>query len=347
MPQCSDYGTGWVGEYPNCTYQPQTPGGGQQQPAFAGTVTSLGFQSLLPSGEDYSEYFDPYDPEQEDMAKRRADIDIGQLGSAWDLRSGQLGETWRVQRDELGEQWAGQRSQLGAGARRGFQDVTRMGEQMLTRGRGLTFGGQRQRQAEEEVSGAYRRSFGAGQTAYERAMGTGRMNLGQALETGQLALQQATTDIYQGLESDIFGYRESWEDQQRDTLNMLLGQGLMGGSGTGGTGGTGGVGGTGGTGTNGNGTGWNDPPPGYQDPDDPNTGWVTCCDGSEQPAAYMCGPDNAPADCYGNEKGSGTPLDPNTQVQCEDGTFVNHYSECPGYTPGGGGGGDPDKFPWN
>ena len=143
MPTCSEaFGSpNWEGEYPNCTYtNPQTPGGGQQQPAFAGTVTSLGFQSLLPSGEDYSQYFDPYDPQQEEMAQRRADIDIGQLGSAWDLRSGQLGETFRAQRDELGEQWAGQRSQLGAGARRGFQDVTRMGERMQVQGRGLGFG---------------------------------------------------------------------------------------------------------------------------------------------------------------------------------------------------------------
>ena len=331
MPQCSDNGPGWVGEYPNCRYEPQTPGGGQQQQPFTGTVGSLGYQSLLPSGEDYSQYFDPYDPQQEEMAQRRADIDIGQLGSAWDLRSGQLGETWRSQRAGLGEQWGAQRQQIGAGARRGFQDVARMGEQMLTRGRGLTFGGQRERQAEEEVSGAYRQSFGAGQTAYERAMGTGRMGYRQALGTGQLALQQATTDIYQGLESDIFGYRESWEDQQRDTLNMLLGQGLMGD----------------GNGNGNGGNGWNDPPPGYQDPDDPNTGWVTCCDGTEQPSAYMCGTGNAPGDCYGNkddEGGTTPPDDPNPQVQCEDGTYVNHYSECAGYEPGGGDWtGDPTK----
>ena len=322
MPQCSDNGPGWVGEYPNCRYEPQTPGGGQQQQTFTGTVGSLGFQSLLPSGEDYSQYFDPYDPQQEEMAQRRADIDIGQLGSAWDLRSGQLGEAWRAQRGELGEQWAGQRGQIGAGARRGFQEATRMGEQMLTRGRGLTFGGQRQRQAEEEVSGAYRRAFGAGQTAYERAMDTGRMGYRQALGTGELALQQATTDIYQGLESDIFGYREDWEDQQRDTLNMLLGQGLMA----------------------------DDNDNGNDNGDDPNTGAVTCCDGTEQPSAYMCGTGNAPADCYGGKDGgddNGNGDDPNPQVQCEDGTYVNHYSECPDYTPGGGGGGDPDKFPWN
>ena len=230
MPTCSEYyGQGWVGEYPNCSYDPSTPLG-QEQPAFTGTVGSLGFESLLPSGDDYSKYFDPYDPTEEERATRAAGIDVGQLQSAWDLKSGQLGEalglgrqqqgeTWRLQGAELGGQWAGQQQQLGAGARRGYQDITQMGEQMLTRGRGLTFGEQRQRQAEEEVSGAYKRSFGLGQSAYERAMETGQsryrqgleagtMGYEQAMETGELALQQATTDIYQGLESDVFGARQ-------------------------------------------------------------------------------------------------------------------------------------------
>ena len=162
MPQCSDYGQGWVGEYPNCRYESTMSGGAPETPEFTGTVGSLGFESLLPSGEDYSKYFDPYDPTEEQMATRKADIDIGQLGSAWGLKSEQLGEawglrgaqlgeslglgrqqlgeSWRLQGADLGEQWAGQRGQIGAGARRGYQDVTRMGEQMLTRGRGLGFG---------------------------------------------------------------------------------------------------------------------------------------------------------------------------------------------------------------
>ena len=54
MPTCVEYyGEGWVGEYPSCSYDPSTPLG-QEQPAFTGTVGSLGFESLLPSGDDYS-----------------------------------------------------------------------------------------------------------------------------------------------------------------------------------------------------------------------------------------------------------------------------------------------------
>ena len=204
-----------------------------------------------------------------------------QLGEAWGLRGaqlgetlelgrGQLGESWRLQSADLGGQWGGQRQELGAGARGAFQDVERMIAGMTQRGRGLTFGGQRQRQAEEEVSGAYARNLGLGRSAYERAMeggraryrqglesqttgyeqamatgqqqyeqaletgelgyqqalSTGELGYQQALETGQLGLQQATTDIYQGLESDIFGGREGWLAGQRGTLNMLLGSGI-------------------------------------------------------------------------------------------------------------------------
>ena len=327
MPTCSEtYGPNWVGEYPNCRYEASTPAGQGQQPEFTGTVGSLGFESLLPSWDDYSKYFDPYDPTEEEMSTRAAGIDIGQLQSAWDLQSGQLGEalglgrqqqgeTWRLQSAELGGQWAGQQQELGAGARRGYQDVTRMGEQMLTRGRGLTFGEQSQRQAEEEVSGAYARSFGLGQSAYERAMESGQsryrqaleagtMGYEQAMETGELALQQATTDIYQGLESDVFGQRQDWRSEQRATLNTLLGMGLDL-SGTGGTGGGG----------------------------DNQEGWITCCDGTSQPMAALCGVGNQPWECYANEKGgsnppAGTCTDPNMSYQCADGTCVGSAMEC-------------------
>ena len=311
MPQCSDYGENWVGEYPSCRYESSTPSGSQDTAPFTGEVSSLGFLGLLPEGQDWSEYFDPYDPRREEMAGRHAGIDVGQLQSAWDLQSGQLGEAWglreeqlgeawglrggqlgeawglrgaqlgetlglgrqqlgesfRLQEGSLGQQWGGQQQQLGAGARRGYQDVTRMGEQRQVKGRGLMFGEQRQRQAEEEVSGAYAQSFGLGQSAYEQAMAsgqsryrqglesqtvgyeqamatgqqgyeqametgemgyqqaleTGELGYTQALETGELGLAQASTDIYQGLESDIFGYQENWLEQQRATLNTILG----------------------------------------------------------------------------------------------------------------------------
>ena len=169
-----------------------------------------------------------------------------------------------------GDLSGGQQQQLGTGARRGFQDVERMISGISQKGRGLGFGEQRQRQAEAEVSGAYKSSFGLGQSAYERAMGEGRsrykqglkagtssyeqamatgtsayeqaMETGQlgleqsltagqlgyeqTLELGELGLQQGRTDIYQGLESDIFGQREDYLGGQRSTLNMLLGSGI-------------------------------------------------------------------------------------------------------------------------
>ena len=159
MPTCSEtYGPNWVGEYPNCRYESSTPPGtGQEQTSFTGTVGSLGYGDILAGSsweDDWQQFFDPYDPRREEMAERHADIDIGQLGAAWglqeeqlgeawglrgaqlgetlDLGREQLGESWRLQERGLGEQWEGQRGELGAEARRGYQDVTRMGEQMLT-----------------------------------------------------------------------------------------------------------------------------------------------------------------------------------------------------------------------
>ena len=328
MPQCSDYGPGWVGEHPNCRYEASTPTGtGQQQQQFTGTVGSLGYGEELAGSsweQDWEKFFDPYDPAREEMTTRHAGIDVGQLQSAWDLQSGQLtealelgreqqGEAWRLQEGGLGEQWAGQRGELGAGARRGYQDVTRMGERMKVQGRGLTFGEQRERQAEEEVTGAYERSFGLGQSAYERAIESGQsryrqaleagtMGYGQAIETGELGLQQATTDIYQGLESDIFGQRESWEEQNRATLNVLLGSGIWSGNRSSGGG-------------------------------DDQEGWTTCCDGTSQPMAALCGVGNQPQDCYAAAKGgtnppAGTCTNPKKSKQNADGTCVGSALEC-------------------
>ena len=84
MPTCSEqYGPGWVGDYPNCTYNPSTPGGqGGDQTPFTGTVESLGYGDILAGSsweDDWQQFFDPYDPRREEMAERHADIDIGQL----------------------------------------------------------------------------------------------------------------------------------------------------------------------------------------------------------------------------------------------------------------------------
>tara|TARA_R110002020_G_scaffold47896_2_gene136784 strand:- start:6875 stop:7822 length:948 start_codon:yes stop_codon:yes gene_type:complete len=275
------------------TYNPNTPqGGGSDQP-FTGTVGSLGFGNLFEGTtleDDWQQYFDAYDPAKEELTTRMAGIDVGQLQSAWDLQSTQLGETWDLTQQQLGETWGltqqqlgegleSQRGQIGTGyrtqtaglkgsweeqqaglgtqARRGFQQADLMGEQMQRRGKGLTFGGQRQRQAESEVERGHQQAFGMGQSAYERAvegatgqyreglgaaqlgyeqqmargelgyqqqMATGQLGYGQAMESGQLALQQGTTDIYQGLEQDVFGIREAWQLREERMRDTLLGQ---------------------------------------------------------------------------------------------------------------------------
>jgi hypothetical protein len=266
MPTCSEtYGQGWVGEYPNCSYDASTPAGtGQEQTPFTGTVGSLGYGEELAGSsweEDWQKFFDPYDPAREEMATRHAGIDVGQLQSAWDLQSGQLGESWGLREEQLGEAWGLRGSQLGeawelqqgqlgegwqqrreglgAEAGLGYRNIFGAGQQ--ARGKsGMAFAGgaeEMQRMQLQDVGGSYERAFGLGKTAYEQAMAsgamgyeqameTGEMGYTQALETGELGLQHATTDIYQGLESDIFGQRESWEEQNRATLNVLLGSGI-------------------------------------------------------------------------------------------------------------------------
>ena len=265
MPQCSDYGENWVGEYPSCRYESSTPSGSQDTAPFTGEVSSLGFLGLLPEGQDWSEYFDPYDPRREEMAGRHAGIDIGQLqsawelqsgqlgeawglreeqlGEAWGLRGGQLGEAWELQQGQLGEGWQQRREGLGAEAGLGYRNIFGAGQQ--ARGKsGMAFAGgaeEMQRMQLQDVGGAYERAFGLGRTAYEQAMETGEMGyqqaletgeLGytQALETGELGLQQGTTDVYQALEAGFLSSTQDWERQNRATLNVLLGSGIWSGA---------------------------------------------------------------------------------------------------------------------
>jgi len=238
---------------------------------FSGSVGSLGFGNFFEGTtfeDNWQQYFDAYDPAKEQLTTRMAGIDVGQLQSAWDLQSQQLGETWGLTQQQLGESLESQQGQIGTGYRtqtaglkgsweeqqaglgtqaaRGFQQADLMGETMQRRGKGLMHGEQRQRQAESEVSGAYKKSFGIGQSAYERAMegatdqyreglgvaqlgyeqqiARGELGYGQAMESGQLALQQGTTDIYQGLEQDVFGIREAWQLREEGMRDTLLGQ---------------------------------------------------------------------------------------------------------------------------
>ena len=194
MPQCSDLGVGYSGEWPACTYS--------HDPEEI-DLTRL---PEHPSGEDWSMYFDAYDPTKQEMAERDAGIDIGQLQDVWSLQSGQLGEAWGLKRGELG--W---------GAGLGLKEARRTGIG-AKRKSGMAFSGtaeEMQRLAESNVMGSYERGLKAGKTAYE-----------QALATGELGLTQGITDIYQQLGQDIYGYVEDWEDYQRDTRNMLYGSGL-------------------------------------------------------------------------------------------------------------------------
>jgi hypothetical protein len=174
MPTCSEtYGQGWVGEYPNCTYE-----------GFSGTVDSLGYGTVLEGStleDDWQKYFDPYDVTKEDLLTATAGIDVGQLKTAWGLKGKQLGEVWGAKTSEL----------------EGTADIARKGANVAYSG---------------TIETGLKKGLKAGESVYK-----------QAIETGRLGLEQATTDIYQGLGADIYAERTDWKEDQRDTLNMLLG----------------------------------------------------------------------------------------------------------------------------
>jgi len=207
MPQCSDYGSGWAGEYPNCTYQ--TPG-------FTGSVESLGYGGRLPTdieGRPYEEYFDKYDPTQQEMAEIAAGTKASAATSVWDLQQQQLGKAWGLKKGELG--W---------GAGMGFKEARRAGIG-AKRKSGMYRSGtaeEMQRTAEANVMTRYRGGIKAGETAYQ-----------QTLETGALGLEQETTNIFQQLGQDVFGFQEDWRGGQRQTYLSMLGLGLEWGDGSG------------------------------------------------------------------------------------------------------------------
>ena len=197
-------GDGWTLQNGQCVYSPTTE-------ASTLDVASLGYGTELTGStfaSGWQQFFDPYDPTKEEMLGKAAGVDVGQLGEAWGLRGQQLGETWGLQRGELG-----------AKAGLGFRQAKQAGT--AARGKsGLAYSGTAagmQRGAERDVMGQYGRGMQAGKSAYE-----------QAMATGQLGLQQATTDIYQGLESDIYGERDRWQREQRSNLNTILGMDIWG-----------------------------------------------------------------------------------------------------------------------
>ena len=242
-------GPGWTtDEFGNKIYDPNTPDApAYPEQDFTGTLHSLGIGDMFEGSTletDWSKYFEHYDPTKEQMFTSQATTDIGQAKSTWDLQQKQLKESWgeqlgglgesfRLQTGGLGKEWQSTQAGFGAQARQGLGQVSQMGQQMSQRGRGLTFGGERIRQSEQNVMENYRRAFSSGESAYEQAIsgatmglkrGIGRGQLGyeQALETGQLGFEQARTDIYQGLERDIFGTRSAWEQRQKDLATTLM-----------------------------------------------------------------------------------------------------------------------------
>ena len=212
MPNhCEDIGPGWTTDANGqCVYSaPTLDTGAQPSGAFTGTVESLGYEgdlqySTLEDPEEFEKYFDPYSTVEEERLAQAAETDIGQLGTAWELREKQLGETWGAKRGELG--W---------GAGLGLREAQRTGIG-AKRKAGMAYSGtaeEWERMTRGDVMEKYRLGLETGKTAYE-----------QALETGQLGLEQATTDIYQGLYKDVLGERKDWKDESRKTLNLLLGR---------------------------------------------------------------------------------------------------------------------------
>ena len=202
MPNGTNMGPGWEqdanGQW---VFNPGTANLNTGAPSagdFTGTLGSLDYGQELEGStlaNQWQKYFDAYDPTKEEMLGRHAATDIGQLGTAWGLQSQQLGEQYQ-------EQLGGLFEQAGAGT---------MDLMSSWGGGGQTMTGRKGRQRKRIGSEASRQAGAYG------------MGLRQARDTGQLGLQQATTDIYQGLESDIYGEREKWEREQRTNLNTLLG----------------------------------------------------------------------------------------------------------------------------
>jgi hypothetical protein len=228
MPTCSEtYGPGWVGEYPECRYEPNTPEGRADESEFTGSLYSLGIGDLFEGStfeSDWSQYFDAYDPKQEEMLTRQAGTDVGQLKKAWEKKEEQIEEGWKLQKGQLGEDWRGRKEGIGAEAGSAYKQAFGLGRQ-AGRKSGMSFSGtvaEMEREQRGEITGGYKRAFGLGKTAYEQAMASGGLGYEQALESGELAFEQGRTDIYQGLESDIFGVRSAWEQRQKDLASTYL-----------------------------------------------------------------------------------------------------------------------------
>jgi hypothetical protein len=225
----TDMGPGWTtDEFGNPVYDPNTPDApAYPEQDFTGTLHSLGIGDMFEGSTletDWSKYFEHYDPTREQMFTRQATTDIGQLVKDWELKKGQLTGAWELKQEELGEDWGGRKESLGAEAGSAYKQAFGLGRQ-AGRKSGMSFSGgvaEMERQQRGEITGGYKRAFGLGKTAYDQAMASGGLGYQQAIDTGQLGFEQGKTDIYQGLESDIFGIRSAWEQRQKDLATTLM-----------------------------------------------------------------------------------------------------------------------------
>jgi len=192
----TEYGEGWGGTYPNCTFAPTA--GGHGLPRGGGDVSDLGFGSFFADttlADDWDKYFDRYDPTREEQLTTGAAADVTQLGQAWDLKSGQLGEQYQ-------QQLGGLFDKAGAGM---------MNLMSSWEGAGQTMTGRKGRQRQQFMDETGRQSAAFG------------MGLGQARDTGELNLQQGIGDIYQDLAGDVYSERDKWRRDQRSNLMQVLG----------------------------------------------------------------------------------------------------------------------------
>lgn len=185
---------------PPYIYDPETGqlNTGSTSAPFTGTPESLGFGDLFADttfAGDWQTYFDPYDTTKETMLGEHADIDKGQLQDAWNLKSGQLGEQYQQQ---LGNLFG----QAGTGMMNLMDSWS---------GGGQTMTGRKGRQKD-----LYGREVRRGADKF-------RLGLKQARDTGALTLQQGISDIYQGLEKDVYGAREDWKDKMQSQMLTMLG----------------------------------------------------------------------------------------------------------------------------
>lgn len=124
------YGEGWSGKYPDCQYSPHDSrvmssdqrglmygderwwsGKDEQGKDFHGRVDYLDFGEDFKGttleglrGDEWKQYFDPYDVTAEVRAKEQTSINIGQLEKDWALEASQNLEDWQFAQEDYARQ---------------------------------------------------------------------------------------------------------------------------------------------------------------------------------------------------------------------------------------------------